>query len=127
MGRGARRVSGNGAGGALDAQVRRGLDGLEGVGIAGGGADALGPEVAELEDLLQGVDEVLRVLGGLGEIEEVVVDDGLRVGLEREVPAGRLLAEESAREQVAVGAPCSTNSRSSSVRSRYATSVRMPA
>ena len=42
---------------------------------------ALGPEVAELEDLLNGMDEFLNVVRRSLEVEEVAVDNCLGLGL----------------------------------------------
>ena len=43
-----------------------------------------------------------HILSGLLQIEAVVVNHRLRLGFDREIAARRLLAEESAREQIAI-------------------------
>ena len=65
-------------------------------------ADALRPDVAELEYLLDGGDEILYVRRRLLEVEEVVVDDRLGLRLDGEISAGRVAPEKPRDEQIAV-------------------------
>ena len=71
--------------------------------LAGADApDPLLPHVAQLENLLEGPHKFLYVLRGRLEVEEVVVDDSLRVWLDRELAPRRVAPEKPADKQVAV-------------------------
>ena len=65
-------------------------------------ADAFGPDFAKLEYLLNGGHEIVHVRGRLFEVEEIVVDNRIRLGLQGEVAAGGLLPEEYAPKQITV-------------------------
>ena len=64
--------------------------------------DLSGPDIDEREDLLQRLDKLPGVRRARVEVEEVVVDDRLRLRFDGEEATGRLASEERAHEEFAV-------------------------